>query len=295
MSTSVKAHSILILICILWGISFPIMESMLLIISPLTTVWLRYTSASLVMTLIFFKQIRSIKLSECIQSLSVAIPFAIAVIFQMIGLQSTSSTNAAFITGMTVVAIPLVLFATRGKRPSKSTVVALILCTLGLLVMSGVVQGGESIRYGDLIVLIATIAFAFQIIHIEKIKGSISYIKLTVLQFYIVSIVSGIMMVVSKQPTFTMSYELFAQFLYLVIVCTVVALLLQNKYQHHVSSIHVGIIFLLEPVAALWMALLLGYTLGVSQWIGALTILIGTIVAIMDPSKKKEEQKIQEM
>lgn len=274
-----KAYSMLLFICIVWGISFPIMDSLLQHISPMLFVSIRYGLSAIALSVLFPNKIKTLRIYDIKYGLYVGIPFAFAVSLQMLGLQHSSPTNVAFITGMTAVVVPLLHWLLDKVLPTKTLLLAIVLSFVGLFIMSGVFASG-GVQISDSIVLVGTVAFALQIIHLEKL-GKVDYTKITLIQFYSSALLSLLFMFCFETVQFKGSTTIYMQLFFIVMICSVLALLIQNKYQHHINSTEVGIIFLSEPVSAILFSLFLGIQITWNQWLGASIILIALCIAIV--------------
>lgn len=282
MNDTARAYWMLLLICGLWGISFPIMEALLSSISPLLFVFVRYSLSAMIVTVIFHKRLRTITKLDLRYSARIALPFAFAASLQMLGLANSSSTNTAFITGMTVIVIPIMMWLTKQQKLHKTTIWAIVLSFIGVFLMSGILSANPNLQSGDLLVFLGTIAFALQIIQLGKLGKKVDYAILSIVQFYMAALVAGVLLLWLEPIRLEYHLQMFGQIGFIVIVCSVGALLIQNKYQHHIPSTHVGVIFLLEPVTALLFSLVLGYTVSVQQVLGAGIILLGMLLVIMN-------------
>lgn len=279
-----NAYIMLITITILWGISFPVMDYLLNHINPYNFIMIRYLISAILMTIIYFKTIKSIDYKHIKASISIGVPFAIAAISQMVGLEKTTSTNAAFITGLTVIIVPIIMWIFDKVKPNGWTKVGIIGSLIGVAIMTNVTSF-KSINIGDVIVFIGTIGFGGQICLIGKLASKLDPIKLTLIQFYVVSICTMPFVNIDNLANMQLDFKMVLGLCFIVCVCTVFALTVQNKVQHYVSSAHVGIIFLLEPVASIIFSKLLGDIISINQVIGALLIILSMIIILLKGNK----------
>src|SRR5262249_53908257 len=88
---------------------------------------------------------------------------------QTAGLQFTSAAKAGFITGLSVVIVPLLEAAALRRPPAWSTLVGVALATLGLALLT--LGGDVTVELGDLLVLGCALAFALHILSVDRYAG----------------------------------------------------------------------------------------------------------------------------
>lgn len=277
------SYSLLIFITVLWGISFPIMDQTLAYIPPFMEVALRYLISAFLMTILFWKKIIKMDLLHIRSALIIGLPFALGVIGQLAGLKHTSTTNAAFITGLTVIVVPIIMWIAEHDIPTKSTAAGILFSLIGVAFMS--FQDQMQINKGDIIVFIGTMGFSVQIYMLGKIGEKLDSLILTILQFYIVGLCALPLSLSFESFHYVLDVKLVVDFIYIIIICTIFALTIQNKVQPYVPASHVSIIFLLEPVSAMIAAFLMGDVIMLSQLIGAIIIMISMVI-IMVPHQE---------
>ncbi len=276
---NIKAYLMIILITVLWGISFPIMDFCLGIINPYNFVFIRYFTSALFMTVVCFKAIKTIDKKHMLYSSIIGVPFALAVTMQMVGLDRTTSVNAAFLTGLTVIVVPIIVWLKDKNIPNKVTFLGIFISIIGVSFLT-LANGFTGVNSGDLIVFFATICFSFQIYLLGKHGEMIDPVKLTIIQFYIVSFFTLPFVKFTEINPQYFSSKMILYLLFIIVICTVWALGVQNKFQHMVNASHVGIIFLLEPVLALFTSYLMGDVVTLNQIIGATILMISMVFII---------------
>lgn len=284
MKQSKKAYFGLAAITILWGISFPVMDVCLRSMGPFTFVGIRYLLAAVVMSLIRKKGGQRAARKEIIKAIYIGVPFAFAAVLQMIGLKSTSVTNAAFITSLTVVFVPLIVFLFERVVPGKSTCIGIGLSFFGVALMANLQS--LSINPGDLWVLLAAVAFSLQIYHLEKYGKGIDAAMITEMMLWMVGLGTLPVSLLMEKGAVQFVWQLIPAFIFVSVICTVVAIQLQNRLQPLIPAAHAAVLYLLEPVAATLVSLLIGVSVGGHQLAGALLILGGTFCIIAFQKEK---------
>jgi drug/metabolite transporter (DMT)-like permease len=201
--------------------------------------------------------------------------------FQMWGIQFTSASNAGFITGLSVIFVPVfsvLLF----KDPIKINVVAgIVLATIGLLMLSG----GNPLNWnrGDYLVLICAISVTFHVILTGIFARRNDVYLLTAVQLGTIAIISIIVFLFSDL-TFEIppiSYTLIL--IYLAVFGTVYTFFMQTAMQRYTTATRTALVFSMEPVfASLFAYLIAGELLSKLAMVGGILILAGMLSAEID-------------
>lgn len=197
--------------------------------------------------------------------------------FQTAGLKLTTPAKAGFITGMSVVIVPVVSAFLLRQSPPRNAWIGVGLATLGLALLSLTAQ--LSIQLGDLLVLGCAFAFAAHILLLGHFAPRHNAMLLTLGQLATVAIFSGIAALIFDEPAPLTGQVLFAA-AFTGILATALAFGIQTVAQRFTTSTHTALIFAAEPVfAGIFSLLLIGETLGPRQILGCALILGGMLVA----------------
>ncbi len=117
----------------------------------------------------------------------------VASCFQQVGIAlGTSAGKAGFITAMYILFVPIIgLFLGKRVAPHFWLCLALAVAGLYLLCITGADKG---ITLGDLMTLMCAIAFAFQILAIDRFAPRVDCLKLSCIQFFVSGVFSAIPM-----------------------------------------------------------------------------------------------------
>ena len=110
--------------------------------------------------------------------------------FQTLGLLYTTSSKAAFITGLNVVLVPIISTFILKVKPNRKAIIGVCIATIGLYLLTA--TGTRSINIGDILVLICALGFALQIVFTEQFTKNFPTLLLTVIQIAVVALLSGI-------------------------------------------------------------------------------------------------------
>lgn len=197
---------------------------------------------------------------------------------QTLGLQTTTPSEAGFITGLAVVVVPLLSSLFLRERPSRPAVAGVLLATVGLALLT--LNGGLALAAGDLLVLGCALAFALQIIAVGRFSAHHDPVVLATVQIAVTSVASAIMAWVAEPPVVAISARTWWAIVVTGVLATSVAYLVQTTAQRFTSSTHTALIFTMEPVfAAAFSYVYLGEALTARSIAGGCLVLAGMVVA----------------
>lgn len=278
MNIKLKAFLILMTIPLLWGITFPLMHIVLANSSANLFVFWRFLLAGLVLLPVLHLAIsrKKARAVDFKYGLIIGLINSGSFVFQGMALQHEDSARAAFITGINVVMVPLLLPLFAMGRPKLAELIAAGLCLVGIYVISD--AKFTELNYGDLLVLLSSICIALGIILVEK-ASKVSY-SLKLLTFYqiIFTAVAPFMILKGQVFTFPIGQLFWWSLLYCAIFATVIPIFLQLKYQPVLGSSKSAIIFSLEAVFATFFAWLFGEPISDNVILGGIIILFSAVM-----------------
>ena len=208
--------------------------------------------------------------------------------FQTAGLHLTTPAKAGFITGLSVVIVPVVSALWLRQAPERNAWLGVGLAMVGLALLS--LQNGLAIAPGDLLVFCCALAFAAHILLTGRFAPQFDPVLLTFGQIVVVMLLSGVAALLfdvrSSGGLTSLFAGLNAKVLFAAaftgLFATSLAFGVQTVAQRFTSSTHTALVFAAEPVfAALFSFLLIGEMLGPRQLLGCTLILAGMVVAEM--------------
>ena len=198
--------------------------------------------------------------------------------FQTVGLQSTSASKAGFITGLSVVLVPVFSTLFLRRSPSWGATFGVGLATLGLGLLS--LERDLRVSFGDLMVLLCALSFALHILSVSIFSPKADSLALTLVQVATVSVVSFLVSIFSDWPLQAPSPQVWGAAAFTGILATALAFFLQTSMQRFTTPTHTALIFTAEPVfAALFGVWLAHDVLGVRHIIGGTLILAGMLAS----------------
>jgi len=197
---------------------------------------------------------------------------------QTVGLQYTSPSSSAFITGLYVVITP-VIESVILKRPPRTPVVAgIVIATVGLYLLTG---ADVSLGKGELFTLACAVLFAFHIVYLGAYANVLPTLPFTAMQIATVAVLS--LPPTAVQGVGTLTVAAVAAVIFTGIMCSVVALPLQLWGQRRINASRAALVLLAEPVFAGIAGYVDGERLGALRVTGAVVILVGIAVSELWP------------
>lgn len=261
----------------IWGSTFFIVKDALAGIDPVMMVAYRFLLAGSVMW-VFLKVTGRPFLPGLGRAAFLAVILMILYISQTIGLTYTTASNSGFITGLFVLFVPIFMRTVFKHKPNVMEVVASVISLLGLWILTG---GLHDINRGDVLTLLAAMTYALHVLYSDKyMKAGIDPYVISCQQFLIVGAVSLIVGLLFDLPLGIGSVKVAWVVVFLALLPTLSAFLIQMVAQKFTSPLRVSLIFALEPVFAGVFA----WTLGGEEFVtrralGGLCIFLALVIS----------------
>jgi len=286
MSESLQAYLAFGLITLFWGITFPLIRMSVQILTPAQFVTMRFGLALLLLSPLVLNRLikkgRSALREVFVKSFLLGVVSWVSYQTQTIGLQTVEAGRAAFITGTSVVMIPLMSPLFGHGKPDRVDLVAAGVALFGLYLLTD--PSGQTFSMGDLWVILCAIFYAvfvhmFQI-WVTKNSDAVLVVFSQLLGVFFCAFLLG---QVQHQGLGVPMRQLMSQSVILgLTVCaffsTVLATLLQTRYQPYLTPEKAALIFSLESVfASLFGYLILGEILNLQGVLGC-CLIFGSII-----------------
>ncbi len=285
MSRSLKAHILLILITLIWGSNFVVIKNALADISPLFFNAVRMSLAAVVLAMVFHRELGRLTKSSLRSGLLVGVFLYVGNELQTVGLKYTTPSKSAFLTGVSVVLVPvlLALFWKRGLNRWTAVGIVLAFAGLYLLTVPATSGGGLNLRsmnQGDLFTLGAAVVFAFHIIFIEHATRTQGWQQITVVQVAVTALLMIMTVPIVEKVHVVWSPSVLWGIGITGILSLALSFAIQAWAQQFTPATHTALIFTLEPVFA-WLTsfIFLGERLGTRAGVGAACILAGLLIS----------------
>ena len=284
MSRSLKAHLLLLFATFVWGATFIVIKSALADATPLLFNAVRMTLAAVVLIAIFHRQLRRMPTGALRAGIEVGTLMWLGYEFQTAGLLYTSASKSAFLTGLSVVLVPLLLAVFWRGHINRYTLggVACALAGLYLLcVPSGQGFSLASLNRGDLLTLGCAVAFAFQIVVLGRSALHYDFAHLVPVEIGSCTVWMLLSIPIAERHAFLRFTPAMLWALAITaLIGTVACFIIQAWAQRFTPPTHTALIFAMEPVfAGLTSYVVLGERLGHRGLWGAALILGGVLAS----------------
>jgi drug/metabolite transporter (DMT)-like permease len=268
---------LLVLITLIWGATFVVVKGALSDASPLPFIALRFILAGILLLLLVPHG--HVDRRAWGPGLTLGVFLWLGYAGQTSGLVYTTPSKSAFITGFSVILVPLLMvFWGFRLRAASLAGAAFGLAGLYLLVAPSGPSGIIRVNRGDLLVLVGSVAFAFHIVLVGVHTRRVSFLHLVPVQILTVGVLATVAWAFSTRPILHATGRLMAALLITSILATAFAFSVQNWAQQFTPPAHTALIFALEPVfAAITSRVVLGEHFGRRVLIGSGLVLAGMV------------------
>jgi drug/metabolite transporter (DMT)-like permease len=287
---------------LIWGATFVVVKNGLAHASPFVFLAVRFTIAAVLMALFRPPVIRKIERQELFAGMRLAFFMFAGYCFQTAGLQYTTAANSAFVTGSSVVLVPLLLGVFWGRRLTRWIYGGAFAALIGLYFLTVPAGGLRYLNRGDVLTFVAAGFYAVHIILVGEYSQEHSVSALSLIQVAgcaaIAWPLTGFAGAIHWQPVrFEWGWPLFASILICAVFATAVAFTLQLWAQQYTSPGHAAILFVLEPVFAMLTSyLLLHERMSARSTMGASLVVAGILIAelLAEPAAPEAPEPIFE-
>ena len=274
---------------LLWGSTFVVVKNALDRSSVFVFLAVRFTLAGLCMAVFGWRVLRDLRRDEVFAGVRLGFFMFGGYAFQTAGLQYTTASNSGFITGSSVVLVPLILVLFWGKRVTLWVYFGTIAAAAGLYFLTVPASGIAHLNRGDVLTFFAAASYAVHIILVGEYGREHSAAALSVLQVLACAGMAWLTAfgahAIRWQPMrFESSGSLWLGVAICAVFATAVAFSLQLWAQQYTTPTRVALIFAMEPViAAATGVAVAGDRLAVHAWLGAALILAAILLVELKP------------
>ena len=278
-----KADLLLVMITGFWGASYFLTDLCLETMPPLSLNAFRFLVAFAVLGAFYFRKLHHISRKTWRYALLIGASLVMVYTCYVYGLMHTSISNAGFICALPVIFTPLLELVVLRKAPSRRFALALILCTVGL----GLMTLNDTFRPapGDIICLGTAFFYAVDLLLTDRAvrDREVDPLQLGVLQLGVVGVIMLILTCLLETPQLPSTPAAWGAALFLAVFCTGIAFVIQAVQQQYTTASHVGLIFTLEPLFSAIVAYFFAHeVLGLRGYIGAALMMLSLVLMEVD-------------
>lgn len=295
MPRKIQADLSLILCALIWGVTFVLVKGALSGASVFVFLALRFLLATLILLLIYGRELRTVGAGGLRAGMLIGCCMFGGYAFQTLGLVETTPSKSAFITGFSVVVVPLLLALFGSRRVSLWAWAGALAALGGLYFLAVPSSGLGALNRGDLLTLACAFLFALHIIGIGHYTvryspGALTLIQIATTELFAALCVPFFALTGIERPRVLWTPGLIAAVVVTGIFATAFTFAVQVWAQRYTSANHAAIIFSLEPVfAGLTSFFFFQERLGARALLGAGLILGGILIAeVLGPATAVE-------
>jgi drug/metabolite transporter (DMT)-like permease len=271
-----KAEALLVTITFIWGSTFVIVKGALQDASPLPFLAIRFTLAGVLLYLVLGR--RPLDRRAVLPGLILGFFLFAGYLFQTWGLMYTTPSKSAFITGFSVILVPLIMMV-RGARMRAANITGALL-GLGGIYFLVLPSGLQAVNRGDVFTLFGACSFAVHIVLVGVYTRRHAFQHLVPVQVLAVGVLAIVALPLDRVRMLHWTAGLVGAFIVTAVFATGFAFSVQNWAQQYTPPAHTALIFALEPVfAALTSFWFLNERLGGKGLLGCALVLVGMIVS----------------
>ena len=218
---------------------------------------------TLLVFLVFRKQIVTMKLKDVRIGLMAGTANVLAFLLQTIGTQYTTLSNSAFLTTTNVIMIPFMVWVMMKKRPVAKNFVAMAICMVGTAVLAGVFQNGLTFNIGDIYTLLCAFFYGLSIV-LVAMQPSDSHFSVSAFMMGLTHFLGGLLYFIFAEGAYVpdLNWKIaILPVLYLGVLSSFTAQTLQILSQRYVSPNTASLVFMFESVFGSIFSILCGFEL----------------------------------
>jgi drug/metabolite transporter (DMT)-like permease len=270
--TQTQGVLLLILTTLIWGTSFPLLKQAIESLSPAVLVAVRFTIAAL----LFSPWLRRLNVRLIRDGVLLGLLYFGECVCTLIGLETVSASQAAFIISLNVILVPLLAWLL-GRQLSIQVLMAAGIAFSGIGVMA---WNSNGLQPGSLWILCSAVGIALYILLLEKTTRRHSTLPLTAIQLCVMALLGTAWALPQLMSEGGAIVQHLPVLLYLGLMVTAIPILTQTFAQRWVSAHEAALLYTLEPVfAAVFSVWLINEAFGIRDLVGAGMILSAMVLS----------------
>lgn len=246
--------------------------------TPFLFVVVRFGMSTLILTVLFPRKLATFTRQSWGRGAILAVLLFAGFMLQNWGLQITTASKSAFITGMLVVFTPIFQLLWEKKMPTIGNIIGVVLAAIGLFFLTA--PEGSSFNAGDAMTVGCAFLFAIYIVYLDIASVNTDRYHLVYGQISITALLGFIGMLIFEKPHMELSTGMLLGVGYLTLLATLLTTFVQTRYQGDTTPTRAAIIFTTEPVIAAVLAYYVrNEILGLIGIIGGVIIITGLLIS----------------
>ena len=248
-----------------WGSTFFLIHDLLDRVPVPDFLAVRFAIASVAMLAVAPRAVTRLPAAARRHAVVLGVLYAGAQLLQTAGLARTPASVSGFITGLYVVATPLLAALVLRTRIGRATWIAVGVAVGGLAVLTlgdlgGAAGSAAGASYGEALTLVSAVVYALHIVGLGAWSNAADALGLSIVQCLVIAVVCGIAAAPGgiTLPSGPHAGADWLSIVYMALVAGALALFGQTWAQAHLPPTRSAIVMSMEPVFAAVFAVLLG-------------------------------------
>ncbi|NLY82558.1 MAG: DMT family transporter [Clostridiales bacterium] len=284
------ADSMLSFVTLSWGVSYYMMDLCLQEMGTFTLNAYRFVLGFIFAYAFFSKKMKNISKTALLYGALIGLVLTIMYISATEAVKHTTLTNIGFLIALNVIITPALEFALSKNKPSNKLIIVVFICFVGIALMT--LNNNFSINqetfFGNVLCILTAFMCSVQLILVDRAvkKEEVKASQLGVMTLGFTGIYFLILSIVFETPKLPVAGVVWFSVLFLAIICTGIAQVVQAVAQQYTTASHAGLIFSLEPVfAAIAAYFLAGEILNGRGYVGAALMLLSILIMELNVEK----------
>ena len=268
-----------------WGSTFFLIKDLLERVPTLDFLGVRFAIAAVALVLVAPRALGRLSREARRHAVVFGLLYGLGQILQTAGLAHTPASVSGFITGLYVVATPLLAAVLLHTRITWLTWAAVLLAVIGLAVLT---LDGLSVGYGEALTFVAAMLYALHIVGLGAWSTATDAMGLAILQLIVIAVVC---LVCTAPDGIVLPDQAsdWASLLYMALIPGALGIVGQTWAQAHLPPTRTAIVMSMEPVFAAFFAVLLGgESLTSRMLLGGAFVLAAMLVVELGPRRHVE-------
>lgn len=300
MRKQLQADLMLLGVTLCWGSSYYFTSLSLSDMGPFTLNANRFLIAFFVAVLLAFPKLKNVSKATIKYSILLGLVLVVVYAGATFGVKYTTLSNNGFLCGLTVIITPILSSLIYKKLPGRKQVLVFTLSFIGIALLT--LKDDFSINYnnflGDFLSIMCAFAYATDLLLAERAVSheDVNPFQIGVFQLGVTGVCNLILSFIFETPHFPTTPKIWAVVLFLSILCTGVAFIVQVVAQQYTSASHVGVIFSLETVFAGIVAFALaGEVLTAKSYFGAVLMIASIFIMEINFKELFNKEKLDKL
>lgn len=279
----VEADMMILLVTLAWGASYILTDFSLKDMGTMTLNAHRFLIGASVAGIFGIKRLMKLNKTTFYYSLLIGTSLNLVYICVTYGMERTSLANAGFLCAMTVLFTPFFARVFLKQKQEGKVLISVAFSVIGiaLLTLDSNFKINMANIYGDILCIGCAAFYSIDLLLTERaVKNEkVDPFNLGVCNLLVAGVEFLMLSFIVETPHFPTSTTFWGSTLFLAVVCTGLAFIVQPIAQQHTTATHIGVIFTLEPIFnALAVFFFLGEALSFRAYVGGFIMLLAVLI-----------------